>query len=44
MGRFKKNALRNRDWLSLPDDGKIRVPAEMDSDEVDLSLGLGWYF
>ena len=43
-GEFRYIGYESHSWLSLPDDGKIRVPAEMDSDEVDLSLGLIWYF
>ncbi|MCE2484944.1 MAG: hypothetical protein J4F42_05490 [Desulfurellaceae bacterium] len=43
-GEFRYVGYENHSWLSLPDDGKIRVPAEMDSDEVDLSLSLVWYF
>ena len=43
-GEFRYIGYESHSWLSLPDDGKIRVPAEMDSDEIDLSLGLVWYF
>ena len=43
-GEFRYIGYESHSWLSFPDDGKIRVPAEMDSDEVDLSLGLVWYF
>ena len=43
-GEFRYIGYESHDWLSLPDGGRIRVPAEMDSDEVDLSLGLVWYF
>ncbi len=43
-GEFRYLGYESHSWLSLPDDGKVRVPAEMDSDEVNLSLGLVWYF
>ncbi len=43
-GEVRYTAYESHDWLSLPDNGKLRIPAEMDSDEVNLSVGLVWYF
>ncbi len=34
---------KNEEWISLPDDGKVKVPAEIDNAEISLLLRLVWY-
>ena len=43
-GEWRYTSYENKKWISLPDEGRVRVPAELDGDENSLSLSLVWYF
>ena len=43
-GEARYTWYQREEWISLPDEGRVRVPVELDNGEVGLSLSLVRYF